>query len=728
MGGTSNKGGKRRLSFAVGASDEEMARNVRETLERYGHQVAISSSPEALLSGFDPGATDLVLLAFDGMEAAGFGLCRELRDRSEADPVAILVALSSGSDDAVSGALGAGADDWIPLPIDWPLLRHRIMVLLRSNNRLVQLREKLGRLEDAQRIGRVGSWEIDAATHEMVGSEQTFHILGLAPTDDHPKLDSFLTCVHPDEHDAVMSQLAAAAHSSAAIDLSYRLVDPNGAIRHVQLRGESIGGPDSRRLQGTIQDVTEQSRMQEEIKHLAHYDSLTGLSNRRRFREQLERSIERARVKGHLMAVLYMDLDQFKRINDTLGHSAGDHLLKHVAEVLFHRVRTTDIIARNVDDGTEVEVSRLGGDEFAVVLSEIGSPEDARHVAERILGAVTTPISFEEHQISATTSIGISIYPNDGENAETLIKHADTAMYKAKERGRNIYEFFSHKMNEGILRKVALETKLRDALKDGELRLVYQPRVDLKQRKVTGFEALLRWQAPELGPVMPKEFIPVAEDTGLIVSIGEWVLETACAHAKTLRVEGYGKVRMSVNVSSRQFVHHDLRATVVNALTKTGLDPHQLELEITESVLLEDDPKTSEMLREIKDMGVKLALDDFGTGYSSISCLTRLPLDTLKLDISIVRDVGTDPAAQGIARALISMAHAVKLNVTAEGVDHTDQARFLNDEGCDELQGFLISAAVPPEECKNFFEPPDGGISAAEWKAILGSDAASGVT
>ncbi len=574
-----------------------------------------------------------------------------------------------------------------------------------------ELRERLDRLEDAQRIGRVGSWELDASNLDMVWSAETFRILGLAPGEDKTNLEIFSLFVHPEEHTAVLDRLRQAAEAAQPFSLFYRVMLPAGGQRHVQLRGEPIANRPGR-MHGTIQDVTEQHRTQEEIRRLAHYDSLTGLANRRRFTEQLERSVERARIAGRRMALLYMDLDQFKRINDTLGHSAGDRLLEHVAHVLFDRVRPTDIIARNVEQkDDDVEVSRLGGDEFAVLLSEIGEAEDAGVVAQRILEAVTAPLHFEEHEISTTASIGIAVFPEDGDNVETLVKHADTAMYEAKDRGRNLYAFFSRKMNEGTLRKLTVESHLRHALAREELRLVYQPRVHLSPRRIDGLEALLRWDSAELGPVLPKDFIPVAEESGLIVPIGAWVLQTACAQAKAWRVAGHGRVRVSVNVSSRQFVHNDFRETVTQALQHTGLAPDQLELEITESVLLDDDTRITEMLREIRAMGARLALDDFGTGYSSMGYLTRLPLDTLKLDRSLVKNVGSDDTARGIATALIRMAHALELSVTAEGVDHVDQVRFLEGEGCDELQGFLISGGVPPEQAEAILRDPAASLA-----------------
>ena len=717
---------QRPAAIVVGASDVALLQRTQEALEAEGHTVTLFDCPGKMLEALPSLRTELAILAFDAMHEDGFQLCNLLHSKRETLP--ILVECNAEDERVLSAAFEAGATDILIQPVNWSLFGRRLRALLKASRLISALRSSHFSFENVQRIAGIGSWQLNAENGSMIWSAQTFRILGLKPGEVKANQEHYSMCIHPEDRDSVVQQMQDAVTGMNSFEFGHRIVHGSGAVRHVHLRGEPLSEV-ARRFQGTIQDVTEQRRTQEKIRYLAHYDSLTGLSNRRRFKDQLERAIERARARGNYMALLYMDLDQFKRINDTLGHSAGDRLLQHVAEVLYDKVRTTDIIGRNVDQGdgpgqppeAEVEISRLGGDEFAVVLSEISSPEDAGQVAERILGSVTTPITFEDHQIATTASIGIAIYPEDGQDSETLIKHADTAMYAAKERGRNTSQFYSQTMNAGTLRKLTLETHLREALEKNQLRVLYQPRMDIQNRRIRGVEALLRWDHPSLGPVLPKEFIPVAEETGLIVPIGEWVLETACAQTKAWRISGCGQIGISVNVSSRQFIHHNIHETVTEVLRKTGLDPKQLELEITESVVLEDDKGTGEMLRQMKDMGVRIALDDFGTGYSSLSYLTKFPLDTLKLDRSLVRDLGHDPTARGVANAVIGMAHAVNLSVTAEGVDEVEQARFLSEQGCDELQGFLVAGPLSPEECMQFFTP-GGTVTAAELDAIFGGE------
>jgi diguanylate cyclase (GGDEF)-like protein len=481
------------------------------------------------------------------------------------------------------------------------------------------------------------------------------------------------------------------------------VVLPDGSVRHVDLQGEvAADGPEAGAwISGTIQDVTEQAHAQARISYLASYDNLTGLANRRLFRDQLERAIAAARARGHMLGVLFMDLDRFKRVNDTLGHGAGDVLLQTVAERLRAHVRGSDLVGR-AELEEQAAISRLGGDEFTVLLSRLDDPEAAGDVARRILRAIPEPIDLGGHAVSLSASIGIALYPIDGEDVETLLKHADAAMYAAKEGGRDNYQFFSRRMNAGALRRLALESRLRTALESGELRLHYQPRLDLATGQVCALEALLRWTHPELGVVSPREIIPIAEETGLITPIGEWVLHEASAQIRTWQDAGWEPITVSVNVSPRQFGESDLRGVVGRVLRNAGVSPRLLEVELTESLLLQDHDETAVVLRDLRAMGVRVSLDDFGTGYSSLSYLARFPLDTLKMDRCFVRDVDHDPAAAGVAKAVIGIGHSLGARVVAEGVDTFEQERFLRDHGCDELQGFLLAGALAPDEATRF--------------------------
>jgi diguanylate cyclase (GGDEF)-like protein len=693
------QGSESALTAVVGATDSVNRSEATAAFERVGWKAEAFAGPDELREACERLRPALVLLAFHDMASKEYSLCRELSARFP-----VVVVTWHSDEGALDQAYAAGAIDVVGAPVRWRLLVSRLARLQASAETLKELERSHLALKTTQRIARIGSWVLDLAAGHMEWSEQMFELLGLPPGSE-TSFESFCLCIHPQDRDAAVGALRRAAARAEDLSAQHRVVLSNGSVRHVQLRGEMAG--DEASMHGTLQDVTEQRRAQAKIRRLAHFDSLTGLTNRRRFMQQLERFRDRCVVTGDKMALLYMDLDQFKRINDTLGHSAGDALLRSVADQLFEEVRVTDLVSSPSDLSDESEISRLGGDEFAVLITRIGSREDARLVAERILAALPTPIVVDGHEISTTGSIGIALYPDDGDDAETLVKHADRALYHAKEMGRNNFQFFSEELNAGALKRLTLESRLRLALETGGLHLNYQPRIDIGSGRIDGVEALLRWNDPELGSVTPKEFIPVAEETGLIVPLGAWVIREACRQGAEWHKAGLPPLRVSVNVSTEQFRREDLVATVAGALEETGFDPNLLELEITESLMLQDDEATATLLRELRAMGMRIALDDFGTGYSSLSYLARYPLDVLKLDRSLVRDLTVDPHARGVATAVISMAHALELRVVAEGVDQADQLSFLREQGCDEFQGFLFAGALEAAEIAERVRPEE---------------------
>lgn len=431
---------------------------------------------------------------------------------------------------------------------------------------------------------------------------------------------------------------------------------------------------------------------------LTYYDMLTGLPNRRMFMDRLVWSLQHAKRHDKSAAVLHVDLDRFKQINDTLGHRVGDSLLHGVGQRLVQCVRAIDTVkALNVQD-SQTSLSRFGGDEFTILLPDLARAEDAAHVARRILTALEEPFYIEAHEIFVTPSIGIAVFADDGEDAETLLKHADIAMYHAKQHGRNTYEFYSRKMNVRSLERLELENQLRRALERDELRLFYQPKVNIRTGQIIGAEALLRWHHPERGMVSPGEFIPLAEETGLIVLLGEWVLTTACKQNKAWQAAGLGCTRIAINVSMRQFDEGKFLQTVHEVLHSSGLDPQYLTLELTESMLMGNAKENVNMLHRLKEMGVKLSIDDFGTGYSSLSYLKQFPLDELKVDRSFVSEIQPEVDDAPLVTAIIAMAHGLGLTVVAEGVETECQLAFLRNRGCDEYQGYLCSKPVPEGE------------------------------
>jgi len=442
---------------------------------------------------------------------------------------------------------------------------------------------------------------------------------------------------------------------------------------------------------------------------LAYHDSLTGLPNRRRYLDLMEKALLWARRSHKTVAICFLDLDGFKRINDTLGHSAGDEVLCAVAERLLKSLRHSDAIARfpreepDLDD-TKAGVSRLGGDEFTFLLQGISEARDAAAACWRVLEALRAPFVVNGHEVFANGSIGIAMHPSDGEDAEVLIRNADVAMYHAKSCGRNNYQFYTASMNINSERRLDLERRLRRALENQRFTLLFQPIRDAVTGRTNAAEALLRWEDPEVGPVSPAEFIPIAEETGLIVDIGEWVLRTACGQYRAWRAEGLGAIRIDVNVSGHQIRQPSFVAKVARVLEETGVSASHLELEITESTIMQEDDVTSEAFQALDDMGVGIALDDFGTGYSSLSYLKRFPIDRVKIDRSFVSQVTSNSDDRAITNAIIAMAHSLRLRVVAEGVETREQADFLRARNCDELQGYLFSRPVPASDFTHLLE------------------------
>jgi diguanylate cyclase (GGDEF)-like protein len=451
-----------------------------------------------------------------------------------------------------------------------------------------------------------------------------------------------------------------------------------------------------------------QSRMRESetklayaqsVEYLAYHDGLTGLPNRSMFSKLLSQRISEAHRYDRQLAVAFLDLDRFKQINDTLGHEAGDQLLEEVATRLRTCVRESDAVAR------------LGGDEFVVLLPELGDGKDAAAVAQKILSVIAKPFTLIGHEFRVTASIGISVYPQDGRDEQTLTKNADIAMYQAKAEGKNNFQFYSEELNANSLERLTLESSLRHALERGEFRLWYQAKRDIDSGRITGMEALLRWEHPDLGIVAPMQFIPIAEETGLIVPIGRWVLKTACSQNVAWQNAGVPPLIIAVNLTARQFYDERLLEDVTAILNATGMDPHLLEFEITESLLIHDVEATLRILTGLKGLGIRIAIDDFGTGYTSLATLQRFPLDTIKIDRSCIHGIDADDESTGLADAVIAMGKHLSLTVVAQGVETGEQADFLRAHACDELQGFYFNRPLPPEEFTQLLLTPTTEIT-----------------
>jgi len=472
--------------------------------------------------------------------------------------------------------------------------------------------------------------------------------------------------------------------SRAPIALESRQRRKNGDVFPVEIRMGPIDIDGQRHLLSLVRDVTERKEMQ---------DPLTDLPNRAMFNRQLNHAIAHAQRYHKGLAVLFIDLDRFKNINDTLGHDAGDRLLKEMSRRISACLRVSDVVARP-DKGTDL-LARLGGDEFVVLIEEVADSTRVSHIARKILSAMVKEFPLEGQMIHITASIGISLFPEDGRNEFSLMKHADIAMYRAKDRGKNTFQFYSAQMDLHSAELLALESGLRRSLERNEFVLFYQAKVETKTGRITGAEALVRWQHPELGLVSPVHFIPLAEESGLIVPLSQWVLKEALSQNRRWQQLGLPTMRIAVNLSARQFVDENLLTDTVKALQDSGVDPSLLELEITESMMMYNTDKTIQMLAELRRMGIRIAIDDFGIGYSSLSHLKQFPIDIIKIDRSFIKDIPGDKADEAITDAIIAMSKSLKIKVVAEGVETVDQLQFLRTRGCDEIQGYFFSRPVP---------------------------------
>jgi diguanylate cyclase (GGDEF)-like protein/PAS domain S-box-containing protein len=456
-------------------------------------------------------------------------------------------------------------------------------------------------------------------------------------------------------------------------------------------------------VQAILRNITERKQAEEKIIHMAYYDTLTDLPNRYLLKDRLTQALMSAKQYKRLVAILFLDLDNFKRVNDIFGHETGDQLLQSIADRVMKFVRKTDTIARLSEDEKQNTVARLGGDEFTILLSEIKHIQDAAKVARRVLDLFSQPFKVRDQELLITASIGISVYPDNGDNVDTLLKNADAAMYHAKEQGRNNFQFYTDSMNTAIIERFVLENKLRKALDSKEFELYYQPQLDTRNGIIFGVEALIRWMHPDRGLLSPDTFIPLAEETGLIVPIGEWVLRNACEQNKSWQIAGFESMQITVNISGIQFKQTNFVDTVTEALNDTGLNPRYLTLELTEHIIMQTTEHTINTLKALKAMGVQISIDDFGTGYSSLNYLKRFPIDILKIDRSFVRDIAVSPDDKAIITAIIAMAHSLDLRVIAEGVETAEQLSFLHKHEIDGMQGYLLSTPLPTDSLTQFF-------------------------
>ena len=690
-----------RAAVVLVVDDEEMIRLfVREALEQAGFEVCEASNGVQALEQFAVRHPDLIIMDVVMPVMDGFAACNKLREAVEGKRVPILVMTALDDEDSIGRAYAYGATDFIAKPTNSTILGHRVRYMLRGSLTLNALLRSEARLGLAQRIAKIGNWEWHPSTGRFLASPELCRLMGVRIQDFRETKEAFLDMVHVDDRNLVDRALQSILAERKPCDIDHRIVFQHGGEFTVNLQAEAVFDDQLKimTIVGTAKDISERKRSEREIHRLAYYDSLTGLPNRVLFKDRVTQALAHARRYHSTLAVLFLDLDRFKVINDTLGHNIGDLLLKQVADRLAESVRHSDSISRSVEKGEAHELARLGGDEFTVLLTNIRQVQDAGVVARRILESLAQSFLIDGHEISVTTSVGIAIFPSDGDSVDQLLKSSDVAMYQAKERGRNNAQFYSATMNSMAAERLEMENDLRKALDHHDLTVYYQPQIDIRSNRIVGAEALVRWHHPLRGLLMPAVFLPVANETGMIRKLDEAVLGMACRQGKAWQDAGYLPIRMSVNVSNSFFHGASLVNAVSRALEETQLGPEFLELELTESIAMRHVETSIEMLQELRAMGIRLSIDDFGTGYSSLSHLQRFPLNMLKIDQSFAYDVPHNAANVSISRAIVSLAHSMNLTVLVEGVENEEQLKMFRDQGCDQAQGHYFGRPMPAEE------------------------------
>jgi len=680
-------------------------------LRERGFSITEATSGERAIRILADWLPDVVVLdaLMPGLD--GFQTCRELRVLPGFESLPVLMLTGLDDDASITRAYEAGATDFFVKSTQWSLLAGRLRYLLRASRTRVELERSKSRLARAQDLARMGSFDWKRGSGGPLFSVEGLRVFGLGPGDP---LDfrALLRMLPEDERKAFMELLhEAMEHSTVlATDLSAKLVDGRQRIVHIEAEPEFSEHGNLIGYTGIVQDVTDRRMAEDRIRHLANFDTLTGLPNRRQLIWRAERALEQGRRLGHQVALLLIDLDRFKVINDTLGHGAGDELLMEVSRRLRSCVRHSDQVLDSSLESMGARshrsleaVGRLGGDEFVALLPEVADERDAERVAGRILDLMREPIFVGGQECFVTASVGIALFPRDGGTVADLLRNSDVAMYSVKSAGRNAASLY-HPMLAGQGReKIELESALHKAIERQELVLHYQPKIDVRAARMVGAEALMRWRRGGV-LVPPADFIPLAEETGLITPLSEWAIREAARQARIWQDNFGFSDSIAVNLPSRLFERTDLVEYIHNAVIAYGVPHHAIELEITETGLMKDLQNVIPALHRLNEIGVEISIDDFGTGYSSLAYLTTLPISELKIDRSFIRDLGMTPQSSAVVTAIIALARSLGLRVVAEGVENLRQMEVLHRLGCGIMQGFLFSRPQPPDDIENWLQ------------------------
>lgn len=706
-----------RMQFPVAliADDDATVRTImREVLEQAGFHVEEAADGQAAIDAYEQHRPDVVLLDVEMPKMDGYAVCERIRAQENLRRTPIFIITGRDDSKSVEHAYDIGATDFISKPIAWTVLAHRVRFVMRASDALNEIKGLIKAIPDT-----IFVLDENGDLHSRITGSRT----GLATISEFASIGSFEKSFPEGTRSALRDRVKRAL-ATGEPQIFEHAVNDDGT--HLETR---VVARDRNTALAIVRDVTARKESEDRIYDLAYYDRLTSLPNRQLFQQTLDVVIADAEREEGQFAILFVDLDRFKRINDTLGHSMGDMLLRAVAE------RLRDCTGADEAD-SNVEIARLGGDEFIVMLRGVGCADVASGTADTIVNALSKPFTCDGNRLVVTPSIGITLYPRDGRDSEALLMNADSAMYRAKSLGRNNHKFYSDTMRIRSINRLDIENELREAMAGEQFTLHYQPKVDLESWTIVGVEALIRWFHEERGWISPAEFIPVAEESGLIVALGDRVLEDACRQVRRWRGTPLEGIRVSVNISSEQIYTGDLVATVRNGIAKADIEPSSLELEITESLLMRDIQSTIITLNELKELGLSISIDDFGTGHSSLSYLKRFPIDTLKIDRSFVRDLHIDNDDAAICAAILAMARKLDLNVVAEGVELDEQLQFLRNHGCHQIQGYLYSRPLPAAELERLVDermgrqraPIAGIFSRSAGRHIAGAsdDAATG--
>ncbi len=671
-------------------------------MSKAGFFTAESQNGQDAISDFLHLMPDAILLDVIMPDMDGFEVCARIRQLPGGERVPIIMITGQDDYQSINQAFNCGATDFVVKPINPLLLSYKVKYIIRANQAISDLTIRDVMLASAQEIAHLTNWEWRLNDNTLSWGEGMCRLVGITGENAPKTYEDFLNLIYPDDRPAVAQAIEEALEHNTSILFEHRFYTGDGVELTFRQDGTILTGMDGvpTKIIFTCQDITQTKIIEQRLKFLAYYDRLTGLPNRFLFKEHLSKALANCKRNGQFLAVIFVDIDSFRTINNTFGREVGDKILRVISTRLRDCLRRSDTAGYDVSEN-EV-TARFGADEFGIILEGLRAMADAAVVARRLIDTLVKVIPMNDNEIFLGCRVGVSVYPDDGDTVEDLMKSADSALSSAKELERNSYQFYTAELNTKAFVRFALETSLRRAVEKQEFTLAYQPQVCLATGKVTGVEALIRWAHPELGLVAPMQFIPLAEETGLIVPIGEWVLRTACTQCKVWSDAGQ-EMRVAINLSAGQFKDPGLIEMIRAILEATGVKPELIELEITESMLMENIDSSIDRMASLTQFGCRLSIDDFGTGYSSLNYLKRFPVDVLKVDRSFVSDLANSEDDAMIVKAIVTLAHNLNLEVVAEGVETREHLSYLSYLGCDFIQGYLVSKPVPVAQVESFF-------------------------